>query len=114
MVFFRTNQGNYAKALLRAEREGSNPYHVAIWDSRCYAKDQATFNSWPYMSNGAPSSTEYVQLFERGGYLLNTWRFDFDRDGENVVDGREDVFFENPSGPNTQKLTARNGAGIAW
>lgn len=114
MVFFRTNQGNFAKTLLRAEREGSNPWHVAIWDSRCYAKDQATFNSWPFMANGSPSNTEYVQLFERGGYLLNTWTFDFDRDGGNPTANQDDVWLNNPSGPATQKLDANNGAALAW
>jgi len=114
MVFCRTNQGNFAKTLLRAERTGSSPYHVAIWDSRCYAKNQTTFDNTPYMADGSPSNVEYIQLFERGGYLLNTWTFDFDRDGENVVDGQEDVWLENVSGVNTQKVRARNSAALAW
>jgi hypothetical protein len=114
LVLFKTNQGNYAKALLRAEQTGGSPYHAAVWDARCYARDQATFNAWPYMAGGSPSNTEYTQLFERGGYLLNTWMLDFDRDGENPVSGQEDVFLQNPSGPTTQRLLPRNGAVLAY
>ena len=113
LLLFRTNQGNYAKALVKAQM-GTSEYHLAIWDARCYARDQATFNSWPFMSSGSPSNTEYTQLFGRGGYIFNTWGFDFDKDGENYPIGADDVWVSNPSGPSTARLDARGTATIAW
>lgn len=113
LLFLRTTQGNYVKALVTAQM-GTAEYHLAIWDARCYARDQATFNSWPYMSSGSPSNTEYIQLFGRGGYIFNTYEFDFDKDGENCPIGGGDVWVNNPSGPTTARLDARGTATIAW
>ncbi len=99
LLLVKTNQGNYAKALLDTELATGGRRHIAIWDARCYAKNQATFNSTPGMKPGADSNTEYISLFGRGGYIFWAGGFDLDRDGHNPEDGQGDLF--NVSGPDS-------------
>ncbi len=99
LLLVKTNQGNYAKALLDTEAAAGGRKHIAIWDARCYAKNQATFNSTPGMSDSADSNTEYMRLFGRGGYLFWAGGFDFDRDGHNPEEGQGDLF--NVCGPDS-------------
>lgn len=116
LVLIETNQGNYAKALLDTEAATDGRKHIAVWDARCYAKNQSTFNATPGMKYGVDSNTEYISLFGRGGYIFWTGGFDFDRDGHNPEEGQSDLanVCGPDSSPETQVLIGSGAKRIAY
>jgi len=118
LLLFKTSRGNFTKALVKAERDNSTkPYHLRVVSAHTYAKSQAEFDSTPGVAPGSPPNEEYMCHWEDGGYLLNTWTFDFDWLGMNVsgfeVDKwKSDLWLQNSGGHQT--LRCENGAKIAW
>ncbi len=118
LLLFKTSRGNFTKALLRAERDNTTkPYHLRIVSAYTYAKSQAEFDTTPGIAPGTPTNEEYTCHWEDGGYLLNTWVFDFDWLGMNVAGFEEskwqrDVWLQNAGGQQT--IQCANGAKIAW
>ena len=103
-IYFRTSEGNFAKALVRAERTpGTQSFHLLVVGAYTYARNQAAWRAMPERSHwhedatgGRPSAADQVNeiygaAWEGGGYIFGTDIFDLDWAGTNCSSSDGDI-----------------------
>ena len=114
LLLFKTSEDNYAKALVRAERDSAtDPGHLAVENACLYARSGAAFTATPGAGHDPSVANEvYATHWQGGGYVFSTWGFDLDWQGVNTPADDRDLWLERTS--TKSRLRCQHGAQLAY